>query len=198
MAFSLKNKGFNQVDSFNWNLLNFKYIVKDKWISLRADTCQMPNGKIVEPYYVLEYPTWVNIVALTKNQEIILVKQYRHGLQKTVLELPCGAVEAEDISPLAAAKRELLEETGYTSDNFVEIGILSPNPATHNNLTHCFLATNVEKVSELNLDDTEQIDISLLPLEKTLEVIESGIVLQALHISSLFLALKTLGNLRFC
>uniref|UniRef100_A0A0C1NAW7 Nudix hydrolase domain-containing protein n=1 Tax=Tolypothrix bouteillei VB521301 TaxID=1479485 RepID=A0A0C1NAW7_9CYAN len=185
------------MDSFNWNLLNFKYIVKDKWISLRADTCQMPNGKIVEPYYVLEYPTWVNIVALTKNQEIILVKQYRHGLQKTVLELPCGAVEAEDISPLAAAKRELLEETGYTSDNFVETGILSPNPATHNNLTHCFLATNVEKVSELNLDDTEQIDISLLPLERTIEVIESGIVLQALHISSLFLALKTLGNLHF-
>ena len=72
--------------SFDWILLNSKYVVKDKWITVRADTCQMPNGTIVEPYYVLEYPTWVNVVALTKNQEVILVKQYRHGLKQTVLE----------------------------------------------------------------------------------------------------------------
>nr|WP_225225951.1 NUDIX hydrolase [Komarekiella delphini-convector] len=157
----------------------------------------MHDGKIVEPYYVLEYPTWVNVVALTKNQEIVLVKQYRHGLQKIVLELPSGAVEAEDLSPLAAAKRELLEETGYASDYFVETGILSPNPANHNNLTHCFLATNVEKIADLNLDDTEEIDVLLFPLEKVIELIESGILLQALHISSLFFALKKLGKLQF-
>ncbi len=185
------------MEAFNWNLLNSKYVVKDKWISVRADTCQMPNGKIVEPYYVLEYPTWVNVVALTKNQKIVLVKQYRHGLQKIVLELPSGAVEAEDLSLVAAVKRELLEETGYTSDNFIETGILSPNPANHNNLTHCFLATNVEKIADLNLDDTEQIDVLVLPLEKVIEEIESGILLQALHISSLFLALKNLGKLKY-
>ncbi|MEH1939626.1 MAG: NUDIX hydrolase [Nostoc sp.] len=185
------------VNSFDWIVLNSRHIVKDRWISLRSDTCQMPNGTIVDPYYVLEYPTWVNVVALTKNQEIVLVKQYRHGLKKTILELPSGAVEAEDILPVEAAKRELLEETGFTSNNFIETGILSPNPANHSNLTYCFLAENVEHVADLKLDVTEQIDVVMLPLEKIFEAIDRGILLQTLHISSLFFALKKLGKVQF-
>jgi 8-oxo-dGTP pyrophosphatase MutT (NUDIX family) len=170
--------------------------VKDKWLSLRADTCLLPNGKIVEPFYVIEYSTWVNVVALTKNQEVVLVEQYRHGIQKTVLELPGGCMEVEDVEPLEAAKRELLEETGYTSNNFIETGVISPNPATHNNYIHCFLATDLELVADLKLDDTEQINVVLLPLNKVVESINSGIFLQAIHISSLFLALKKLGKLQ--
>ena len=163
------------VNPFDWIVLKSRYIVKDKWISIRSDTCQMPNGTIVDPYYVLEYPTWVNVVALTKNQEVILVKQYRHGLRKTILELPSGAVEAEDVLPVEAA----------------------PNPANHNNLTHCFLATDVEHVADLKLDATEQIDVVLLPLQKVIEDIDQGIFLQTLHISSLFFALKKLGKVQF-
>ncbi|MDZ7954525.1 NUDIX hydrolase [Nostoc sp. DedQUE09] len=184
-------------NSFDWIVLKSRHIVKDKWISVRSDTCQMPNGTIVDPYYVLEYPTWVNVVALTKNQEIVLVKQYRYGINKTVLELPGGSMEVEDTSPLEAAKRELLEESGYTSNNFIETAILSPNSATHNNLIHCFLAIDVECVADLKLDVTEQIDVVLLPLEKVIEGIENGILLQTLHISSLFFALKKLDKVQF-
>ncbi|MEH2230992.1 MAG: NUDIX hydrolase [Nostoc sp.] len=118
------NRGLNMVSPFDWIVLKSRHLVKDRWISVRSDTCQMPNGTIVDPYYVLEYPTWVNVVALTKKQEIILVKQYRHGLKQTILELPSGAVKTEDVLPMEAAKRELLEETGYTSNHFIETGIL--------------------------------------------------------------------------
>lgn len=185
------------MDSFDWTLLNSKYLVQDKWLTLRADTCQMPQGQIVEPFYVFEYPTWVNVVAITKNEEVVLVKQYRHGVQKTVLELPGGSMDLEDYSPMEAAKRELLEESGYTSNNFIETGIISPNSSTHNNLIYCFLATNVELVDDLKLDITEQIDVILLPLENLVKDIHNGILLQAFHISSLLFALKKLGKVQF-
>jgi ADP-ribose pyrophosphatase len=100
---------------------------------------------------------------------------------KTVLELPGGCIDAEDISPFEAAKRELLEETGYSSNNFIETGIISPNSATHNNYIHCFLAKDVEVVADLNLDDTEQINVLLLPLNKLIESIDNGIFLHYIY-----------------
>lgn len=171
--------------------------MQDQWLSVRADTCQMPNGQIVESYYVLEYPTWVTVVALTKVNEVVLVRQYRHGLQQTALELPSGAVEPTDASPLQAIQRELLEETGYTSKNFIATGKLSPNSANHTNLVHCFLATEVERVADVRLDNTEQIEVVLIPIEKLVELVEHNVFLQALHVSALFIALKTLGKISF-
>ena len=111
-----------------WQIENSKYLINDKWIKVRADKCVMPNKKIIEPYYVLEYPNWVNIVAVTENNEVILVKTYRHGIGKELIELPCGLIDNTDNSPLKAAKRELLEETGYTSDNFIQTGIVFSQP----------------------------------------------------------------------
>ncbi len=105
-------------------------------------------------------------------------------------------MEAEDISPLEAAKRELLEETGYASEHFLETGILSPNSANHSNITHCFLATDVEYVANSNLDSTEQINVVLLPLEKVIELISNGGILQALHVCSLFFALQKLSKVQ--
>lgn len=185
------------METFAWSILKSEYPVKDKWISLRADTCKMPNGKIVAPYYVLEYPTWVNVVALNKQKEVVLVKQYRHGCQKTLLELPCGSMETTDISPTEAIKRELLEETGYTGKEFIHTGTIYVNPANHNNLTHCFLALNVELVSKPHLDDTEQIEVVLKPLNEVIESLKKNEFLQALHISSMFQALMYMNIIKF-
>ncbi len=182
------------MNSFDWRVLESRQVIKDQWLSLRADKCQLPNGLVLEPCYVMEYRAWVNVVALTKNQEVVLVKQFRHGIQKTLLELPGGTTDPEDASPLAAIKRELLEETGFTGDTFTETGRLCPNPATHNNFLHSFLALDVDQVDKPRPDDTEQIDVVLLPLEKVNEIASKGELLHALHVSSLFLALARLGR----
>ncbi len=179
---------------FNWKILKSEHIVKDRWLSLRADTCQLPNGQTIEPYYVLEYPAWVNVVALTKDNHVVLVRQYRHGIQKNVLELPSGGMEKTDASPLDAVKRELLEETGYAGKDFRETGRLSPNPANQTNITYCFLAREVECVIEPNLDDTEDVEIVLLSLPEVIELAKNGEILQSLHVGSLFFALNVLGQ----
>ncbi|HJO92963.1 MAG TPA: NUDIX hydrolase [Victivallales bacterium] len=171
-----------------WETLKSEYVVNDKWLKVRADKCIMPNEKIIEPYYVLEYPNWVNIVPVTVDEKVILVKSYRHGIGKILLELPCGLIDNTDQSPLDAARRELLEETGYTSCNFIETGIVSPNPANHNNFTYCFLAQDLKLVKKPELDETEELEIVLVSLDKTFEMLKKGEFLQALHVSSLFYA----------
>lgn len=177
------------MQNFDWQLLKSEHIVRDRWISLRVDTCRMPNGRIIAPYYVYEYPTWVNVVAITTQKEVVLVEQYRHGCQKTLLELPSGGMEPTDKSPVEAIKRELAEETGYTGEEFIHTCTISANPANHNNLTYCFLALNVELTKDASLDETEQIRVILKPLNEVLENLKNNDFLQALHVSSLFHAL---------
>lgn len=185
------------MEIFEWKTIKSEYVIKDRWISVRSDVCEMPDGRIVAPYYVLEYPTWVNVVALTKQKEVILVKQYRHGCQKTIFEIPGGCMEVSDASPLEAIKRELLEETGYTSSEFIHTCTVSANPANHDNMTHCFLALNAEMVKEPHLDDTEELKVVTKPLDEVIGMLKNQEFLQALHTSSLFHALFHLNILYF-
>lgn len=143
-----------------WKVLKSEYLFKRPWLTARKDEVQLPDGRINPEYYILEYPDWVNIIAFTKDGQMILERQYRHGLGKTCYELPCGVVEAGE-APLEAAKRELLEETGYAGGVWQEWMTLSPNASANSNLVHCFLARDVEKVAEQDLDPTEDISVSL-------------------------------------
>lgn len=181
---------------FDWKLLKSDHLVKDRWLSLRADTCQLPNGHTIAPYYVLEYPTWVNVVALTPENHVVMVRQYRHGVGRTVVELPSGTVEASDPSPLAAMRRELLEETGYAAASLVETGRVSPNTANHTNWTHCFLATGVQLAALPQHDPTEEIETLLVPLNEVVAMARRGELHQALHVSSLFFTLDCLKQMR--
>ncbi len=180
---------------FDWQVTKSDYVLQDRWITVRADTCTTPAGHIIEPYYVLEYPVWVNVVALTADDQVILVRQYRHGLGTTILGLPSGTVEPSDPSPLEAGKRELCEETGYLSDDVIETGTLSANPATHTNLTHCYLATNVQLIGQPVHDETERVEVVPVSLQTAFDYAVKGELPQSLHVSSLFLALAALGRL---
>jgi 8-oxo-dGTP pyrophosphatase MutT (NUDIX family) len=157
----------------------------------------MPDGREVDPYYVLEYPDWVNVVAVTETDEVVLVRQYRHGIGQVVLELPSGVVEGNDGGPLETARRELLEETGYASDSFRLTGVLSANPATHSNLTHCFLAADCRKVAQPHLDDVEELEVVIVPLARLGGLAREGALLQSLHVGSIFFALAELDRLKF-
>lgn len=172
-----------------WRVLESNYLKKN----VRVDICETSNGKIIEPL-ILEYGTWVTIVALTKQQEVLLIKQYRHGAGKILLELPGGGVDIGE-EPIVAAKRELFEETGYTSHNIFEVGRVSPNPATHTNLMYAYLALGVEKVSDQFLDETEEIEVFPTPLDDVILMVKNGELLQSLHVSTFCFALYHLNRI---
>lgn len=159
----------------------------------RMDSCELPSGK---PYkaYVFEFDAWANVVALTKNNEVVLVKQYRHGVQEILLELPGGVVDSGE-DPLEGAKRELMEETGYSAGNIIEVGRLYPNPAIQQNTLFCYLATDVEWAGEQHLDEAEEIEVQLIPLDELIEMARQGKFLHALNVAVLFQALAHLKRI---
>ena len=162
-----------------WEILSTEYLIRRPWLTARRDVAKLPDGRINYEYYVLEYPDWVNIIAITEEGMVVLERQYRHGLGKTCFELPCGVIE-EGETPLQAAKRELLEETGYAGGEWKQLMTLSPNPATSNNLAHSFLATGVKKVAGQSLDATEDIEVHLKSQDFVRELLENNQILQAL------------------
>ena len=162
--------------------------------NVRIDQCELPGGKHIEGF-VLEYRDWVTVLALTKHREVVMVRQYRHGARRVIEELPGGSMDATDASPEEAVRRELLEETGYDSQRFIEIGKASPNPANQTNLIHSFLALDARKVGPQHLDETEEIEVLLKPLEEVIRMAERGELLQSMQVATLFFALSYLNRI---
>ncbi len=181
----------------NWKLLSSKYLFTDSWLTMRADTCERPDGKIIEPYYVYEFPDWVNAVALTKDNKVIMVRQYRHALGQTILEIPGGCVDKTDASFEQAVARELLEETGYEFESFEFLGNTSANPSTNNNLMHMFLARGGVLVKEQQLDEAEDIEVHLFSIDEVKQLIRDNKLMQSMHVTTLLYALEKLGELKY-
>lgn len=162
-----------------WKVLESEYLHNRPWLTVRRETLQMPDGRIVPEYYILEYSDWVNIIAITKEGKFVLVKQYRPGIEATCLELCAGVREKEDDSPLVSAQRELLEETGYGGGVWREFMRISPNASAMNNYSYCFIAENVEKIAEQSLDASEELTVHLYSREELKEQLEQGRIIQA-------------------
>lgn len=179
----------------SWKIIKSEQLFNDLWFKVRKDTCKQPDGKIVDPYYVYEFPTWVTAVAITEEGKVILERQYRHALSITAWEIPGGCVDDTDEDFTAAIKRELLEETGYQFKDYHYLGKTSANPSTNNNWMHMFLATGGVKVNEQSLDDNEDIEIHLFTIDEVKEKLRAGEIIQSMHVTCLFYALDKLGKL---
>ena len=119
-----------------WTVLSSEYLHRAPWLTVRKDHVVLPNGNHIPSYYILEYPNWVNTIAITRDGQFVFIRQYRHGIQETSYELCAGVCEEEDGSPMVSAQRELLEETGYGNGVWKEFMQISPNPSTHTNITY--------------------------------------------------------------
>jgi ADP-ribose pyrophosphatase len=180
--------------NLTWKTLSSTYIHKGPWATLRSDRCEMPDGHIVEDYYVLEYNNWVNAVAVTEDNKILMVNQYRHAAEIVSLEIPGGVIDAGE-SPVQALRRELLEETGYQFDDFELLCTVYANPSTANNHTYCYLARGGKKVQDQALDEQEEIIVETYTIPEIKQLLAGIKIAQALHCTGLFYALIKLGEL---
>ena len=179
-----------------WHVMGSQTLLRDRWIDVRADDCITSVGVKISPYYVLTYPDWVHVVAITSTGSLVLVRQYRHAVGEFSLELPGGAVDAEDPNLEQAASRELEEETGFSARRWELVTSLYPNPATHTNRVHFFLARDCECTHPQKLDAGEGgLAVELVEIPFVLDGLRSGMLGQATHVAGVLLGLAAAGRL---
>ncbi|MEJ5964390.1 NUDIX hydrolase [Pedobacter immunditicola] len=180
------------MEILKWKKLSSRYLVEEKWATLRVDTCKLQNGSVKDDYFVLEYPDWVNAIAVTKENKIILVRQYRHAADIVSLEIPGGVMDGDEEAE-TGVRRELLEETGYSFEKAELLVTLYPNPATSTNRTFTYLLTGGTKTHAQNLDEHEILNVEEYTIEEVKQLLMDNKIDQALHTAALFYGLNKLG-----
>lgn len=173
-----------------WTIDSSDYIVNDRFLKLRADNCTTPQGGKVNTYYVLEYGDWVNCIAIDQEDNVMMLRHYRHGVQKYIMEFIGGGIE-EGEDPQVAAKRELEEETGYTGGSLFRAGSSYPNPANHTNKVHTYLAVGGNISQDQNLEVGETIHVEKIPFKTVIEEMSKpDSVYPAIYLAALFHAMN--------
>ena len=169
-----------------WEKLDSQYLGDFRIFRIRQDTSLSPRTGATHRFFVLESPDWVNVIPLTLEGNVILIRQYRHGTEDVTLEVPGGMVDAADADPSVSAARELREETGYEVEAIIHLGSVAPNPAFLNNQCHSYLALGVRPVHEVALDGAEDIAFEEIPLAAIPDLIRSGAITHSLTITAFY------------
>lgn len=168
-----------------WEVLSSEWDRTYRVFHLRTDRARSPRTGEAHHFYVLESTDWVNVIPLTPAEEVVLIRQYRHGTGENTLEIPGGIVELDD-SPEGAARRELAEETGYKAPDLSYLGYVHPNPAILNNRCHTFLARDVYLNGDQEQDDKEDIEVLLRPLSDIPRLIRKNLITHALVLAAFY------------
>jgi len=178
----------------NWETLNSETLFENEFLSIKGDKCKKTDGTIIKKYYSIERPDAAVIAAFTEKMELVILRQYRHPVQSTDLEIPAGFAEKFDDSILATAKRELLEESGYSSDEFIKLGEAYASAGLLTNKIHFFIAFNAKKTQKMHLDQNEEIETFTKPWEEAQKLLKSGEFKDMGSMTCLLLAEKHLNN----
>jgi 8-oxo-dGTP pyrophosphatase MutT (NUDIX family) len=177
-----------------WKILSSKYLSEHPYFTARKDKCETADGKIIDPYFVVEMPSSVCAVALTEKGKVLMVRQYRHPIGEAIIEIPGGFVDKGE-SAKDAMIRELKEETGYEFSSVIPVGKIAANPGVLNNFTYFFLAQGGVKTSDLSLDESEDLAVEIISLDELKSLFLRNRIVQSLHNNCIFYALKSLGQL---
>ncbi len=190
----------SESENLKWEEISCEHIIQDEWIDFRKSKYRFPDGRTFEPYYSYSRRNYVVIVASDEDENYLCVRQFRQGIKEVTTEFPAGGIERKDgkeygtlsdtssEEALAAAKRELLEETGYESDDWKFLLAVPSNATMADNYGYLFVAKNCKKVSGQSLDETEYLNVHKFSKDEIEEMISEGKFQQAMHITAWLLA----------
>jgi 8-oxo-dGTP pyrophosphatase MutT (NUDIX family) len=161
-------------DYKKWQTTASTYIVNDRWLKLRADACITPDGHTKDPFYIFEYSDWISCLVLDENNDVIMIRQYRHGPKEYILEVIGGGVDSRDAGPEDAARREVKEELGYVGGDVVKVGVSYANPANQTNKVHYFLAYGGAITEQQALEPGENLHIIKMPFTEVVQLMQNS------------------------
>lgn len=177
-----------------WEVLASRTVVERRWLTIRELHVRLANGHELEEFHLLESPEWASVVAVTPQAEVVLVRQYRLGAGQSPLELPAGVIDPDE-TPLAAAQRELEEETGYVASEWHPLMAVYPEPARHRTRAHFFVALGVVPTGNRKLEPSEVLSVELVPSTELVPRFEAGDLVHGVHVAAILLAARR-GHVR--
>jgi 8-oxo-dGTP pyrophosphatase MutT (NUDIX family) len=170
-----------------WTVLESQVLIDRRWLRLHRERLRLPSGQVIEEFHLFESPNWSAVIAIRPDGEVVLVDQYRRGLDRVSRELPAGVIDPGE-SPLQAAKRELAEETGYQAPHWLPLVELSPEPHRSTHRAHFFVAWGAEALCAARPESTECIEVVTARVGDLLGAVDRGGIDHAAHVAAILMA----------